>query len=287
LGGGLGFGGDAGGNKRGEAAPIVKEVPSAPVGEEKDAPASTVKEEAPPAGVIDEAAPPAPAVEVKAAPTPNVEEAEDREKGLGRLEEVQGEGSTEQQTKVNRRVLKKKKRLLTKGTRSDYFDVYGAQARAELVLQPPTPNARLSFQDEHVEEPADSELDEEEEDDYDAADATPADYGEVNKILASRVEDGQTQYLIKWKDDHLESWEPVDNSAAEDLEEKASGEAEVAERGFVALVEEDVAGFEVVVHDGAAEGFIVEVGEPLGDAAEEAVAFRPGEGKNEEQQSVG
>jgi pentatricopeptide repeat protein len=23
--------------------------------------------------------------------------------------------------------------------------VYGAQARAELVLQPPTPNARLSF----------------------------------------------------------------------------------------------------------------------------------------------
>jgi RNA exonuclease 1 len=68
---------------------------------------------------------------------------------LAETEEVQGEGSTEQQTKVNRRMLKKKKRLLTKGkgTRSDYFDVYGAQARAELVLQPPTPNARLSFQD--------------------------------------------------------------------------------------------------------------------------------------------
>jgi hypothetical protein len=29
----------------------------------------------------------------------------------------------------------------------------------------------------------------------------------------------------------------------------------------------------------AAEGFIVEVGEPLGDAAEDAVAFRPGEGE--------
>jgi hypothetical protein len=141
---------------------------------------------------------------VKAAPTPNVEEAEDREKGQGRLEEVQGEGSTEQQTKVNQRVLKKKKRLLTKGTRSNYFDVYGAQARAELVLQPPMPNARLSFQDEHVEE---------EEDDYDAADATPADYGEVSKILASHVKDGQTQYLIEWKDDHLESWEPADNIA--------------------------------------------------------------------------
>jgi hypothetical protein len=83
-----------------------------------------------------------------------------------------------------------------------------------------------------------------------------------------------------------ETKQPV-SSAAEDPKEKASGEAEVAERGFVALVEEDVAGFEVVVHDGAAEGFIVEVGEPLGDAAEEAVAFRPGEGENEEQQSVG
>jgi pentatricopeptide repeat protein len=134
---------------------------------------------------------------------------------LAETEEVQGEGSTEQQTKVNRRMLKKKKRLLTKGkgTRSDYFDVYGAQARAELVLQPPMPNARLSFQDEHVEEPADPESDEEEEDDYDAADATPADYGEVSKILASRFEDGQTQYLIEWKDDHLESWEPADNIA--------------------------------------------------------------------------
>jgi hypothetical protein len=50
-----------------------------------------------------------------------------------------------------------------KGTRSDYFDVYGVQARAELVLQPPTPNARLSFQDEHVEELADPESDEEDE----------------------------------------------------------------------------------------------------------------------------
>jgi hypothetical protein len=73
-----------------------------------------------------------------------------------------------------------------------------------------------------------------------------------------------------------ETKQPV-SSAAEDPKAKASDEAEVAERGFVALVEEDVAGFEVVVHDGAAEGFIVEVGEPLGDAAEEAVAFRPKE----------
>jgi hypothetical protein len=73
-----------------------------------------------------------------------------------------------------------------------------------------------------------------------------------------------------------ETKQPV-SSAAEDPKAKASGEADVAERGFVALVEEDVAGFEVVVHDGAAEEFIVEVGEPLGDAAEEAVAFRPEE----------
>jgi hypothetical protein len=71
----------------------------------------------------------------------------------------------------------------------------------------------VSFQDQHVEEPADPKSDDEEEDDYDAADATPADYGEVSKILASHVEDGQTQYLIEWKDDHLESWEPADNIA--------------------------------------------------------------------------
>jgi hypothetical protein len=50
--------------------------------------------------------------------------------------------------------------------------------------------SRVSFQDQHFEEPVDPELDDEEEDDYDAADATPAHYGEVSKILASRVEDG-------------------------------------------------------------------------------------------------
>ena len=64
--------------------------------------------------------------------------------------EVEYEGSTEQASaKLNRRVLKKKKQLLTKGkgTKGDYFDVYGAQARAELVLQPPAPNSRLKFQD--------------------------------------------------------------------------------------------------------------------------------------------
>jgi hypothetical protein len=73
--------------------------------------------------------------------------------------------------------------------------------------------SRVSFQDQHVEEPTDPESDDEEEDDYDAADATSADYGEMSKILASCVEDGQTQYLIKWKDDHLESWELADNIA--------------------------------------------------------------------------
>ncbi|KAG0606128.1 hypothetical protein M758_9G116100 [Ceratodon purpureus] len=64
--------------------------------------------------------------------------------------EVQCEGSPEQaKAKLNRRMLKKKKQQLSKGkgTKSDYFDVYGAQARAQLELQPPGPNSRLNFQD--------------------------------------------------------------------------------------------------------------------------------------------
>lgn len=61
--------------------------------------------------------------------------------------------STEQLTGgslvLNRRLLKKKKQLLTKGrgSKNDYFDVYGAEAKAELVLQPPAPNSRLKLQD--------------------------------------------------------------------------------------------------------------------------------------------
>ncbi|KAG6554335.1 hypothetical protein Mapa_004251 [Marchantia paleacea] len=39
------------------------------------------------------------------------------------------------------------------------------------------------------------------------------DFGEVDTILASRVVDRQTQYLIMWKDDHPDSWEPAENIA--------------------------------------------------------------------------
>lgn len=77
--------------------------------------------------------------------------------------------------------------------------------------------ASKGFQDQLVEE-----AEEEEVEDYgvDAADDAAfnaaggeEDYGEVNKILASRVVDGETQYLIEWKDDHPESWEPPANIA--------------------------------------------------------------------------
>lgn len=53
------------------------------------------------------------------------------------------------QLKLNRRLLKKKKQLVTngKGSTSDYFDVYGADAKAELVLHAPSSNSRLKFQD--------------------------------------------------------------------------------------------------------------------------------------------
>lgn len=80
--------------------------------------------------------------------------------------------------------------------------------------------SKVGFQDQHVEE-GDENEEEEEEDGVDADDdaafrtaaASAEDYGEVSKILASRVQDGQTQYLIEWKDDHPESWEPADNIA--------------------------------------------------------------------------
>eukprot|EP00271_Cylindrocystis_brebissonii_P014168 TRINITY_DN35429_c0_g1_i1.p1 TRINITY_DN35429_c0_g1~~TRINITY_DN35429_c0_g1_i1.p1 ORF type:complete len:443 (+),score=89.68 TRINITY_DN35429_c0_g1_i1:287-1615(+) len=39
------------------------------------------------------------------------------------------------------------------------------------------------------------------------------DYGDVLRILGSRVVDRQTQYLIEWADDHPDSWEPADNIA--------------------------------------------------------------------------
>ncbi|CAM6010637.1 unnamed protein product [Sphagnum balticum] len=49
----------------------------------------------------------------------------------------------------NRRLEKKKKLLVLqgKGSKNDYFDVYGPEARVEVCLQPPKPNSRLSFQD--------------------------------------------------------------------------------------------------------------------------------------------
>ena len=39
------------------------------------------------------------------------------------------------------------------------------------------------------------------------------DFGEVSKILSARVVDGEVQYLIEWKDDHPDSWEPPSNIA--------------------------------------------------------------------------
>jgi len=49
----------------------------------------------------------------------------------------------------NRRLDKKKKQLVLqgKGSKSDYFDVFGSEARVEVSFQPPKPNSRLSFQD--------------------------------------------------------------------------------------------------------------------------------------------
>jgi len=49
----------------------------------------------------------------------------------------------------NRRLEKKKKLLVLqgKGSKNDYFDVYGPESRVEVCLQPPKPNSRLSVQD--------------------------------------------------------------------------------------------------------------------------------------------
>lgn len=48
---------------------------------------------------------------------------------------------------------------------------------------------------------------------------TDEDVGEVEKILGSRVVEGATQYLIKWKDDHPDSWEPEGNVSAGIIED--------------------------------------------------------------------
>lgn len=39
------------------------------------------------------------------------------------------------------------------------------------------------------------------------------DFGDVQTILSSKVVDRKTQYLIQWKDDHPDSWEPSENIA--------------------------------------------------------------------------
>lgn len=81
--------------------------------------------------------------------------------------------------------------------------------------------ATTFFQDQVIEEPEEEEPAEEpEEVDYGFGNSGgEEDYGEVNKILASRVFEGETQYLIEWKDDHPESWEPPENIARDVVSE--------------------------------------------------------------------
>ncbi|KAL2643964.1 hypothetical protein R1flu_011551 [Riccia fluitans] len=59
----------------------------------------------------------------------------------------------------------------------------------------------------------DAEDDDEEEEGNGAGTAETEDFGEVERILASRVVDRKTEYLILWKDDHPDSWEPAENIA--------------------------------------------------------------------------
>ncbi|CAM6119090.1 unnamed protein product [Calypogeia fissa] len=71
----------------------------------------------------------------------------------------------------------------------------------------------------------DVELEEEEEEDAESSwgageeEETPVAYGDVDLILASRVVDRKTQYLILWKDDHPDSWEPAGNIASDVVDE--------------------------------------------------------------------
>ncbi|KAJ7542343.1 hypothetical protein O6H91_10G101800 [Diphasiastrum complanatum] len=69
----------------------------------------------------------------------------------------------------------------------------------------------------------DSTEDEQESDSFNstsvAQTADEEDYGEVNKIFASRVVDRGTEYLIEWKDDHPDSWEPAANIARDVITE--------------------------------------------------------------------
>ncbi|EFJ30043.1 hypothetical protein SELMODRAFT_270723 [Selaginella moellendorffii] len=44
-------------------------------------------------------------------------------------------------------------------------------------------------------------------------------FGEVNRILGSRVVNREMQYLIEWKDDHPDTWEPAENIAGDVLSE--------------------------------------------------------------------
>ncbi|CAI5522032.1 unnamed protein product [Closterium sp. Naga37s-1] len=85
-------------------------------------------------------------------------------------------------------------RFFREGSKVDEF--YGAEAEQKQQQEATSDAKKPAFED--------------------VPEVIDEDVGEVEKILGSRVaEDGVTQYLIEWKDDHPDSWEPRENVAAD------------------------------------------------------------------------
>eukprot|EP00850_Spirogloea_muscicola_P022076 SM000276S10288 [mRNA] locus=s276:92493:95215:+ [translate_table: standard] len=73
-----------------------------------------------------------------------------------------------------------------------------------------------------------------------AAGEAAEDYGEVEKIIGSRVVERSTEYLIQWKDEHPVSWEPAANIANDLIDEYEKAWWAAARKGDAEKLEQQL-----------------------------------------------
>jgi hypothetical protein len=108
-------------------------------------------------------------------------------------------------------------RISPKGLKSSTFGGSRCPSRAAVGAARAAQVEKSAFVDVELEEEEREEEDQDEDEDEGEGEDENSEggFGEVDLILASRVVDKKTQYLILWKDDHPDSWEPAGNIAGD------------------------------------------------------------------------